>query len=25
MADSYRDEGRRNDEEARRFLDGLDL
>jgi hypothetical protein len=25
VADSYRDEGRRNDEEARRFLEGLDL
>lgn len=25
MVDSYRDEGRRNDEEARRFLEGLDL
>jgi hypothetical protein len=25
MADSYRDEGRRNDEEAKRFLEGLDL
>lgn len=25
VAESYRDEGRRNDEEARRFLEGLDL
>ena len=25
MAESYRDEGRRNDEEARRYLEGLDL
>jgi hypothetical protein len=24
IADSYMDEGRRNDEEARRFLEGLD-
>lgn len=25
VADSYREEGRRNDEEARRFLEGMDL
>lgn len=25
MAETYRDEGRRNDEEARRYLEGLDL
>jgi hypothetical protein len=24
LADSYREEGRRNDEEARRFLEGMD-